>query len=166
MIILICVLLMVSFVDICCYRIPNLWIGIGMAAGLLLTAIQGGASALLQSLLQVIIIFAAGWPFYLIKGLGAGDVKLFMVLGCYMRWEALVPCFFLSFLFAGAGVVIKLMFCRKSRERLLYFGRYCRKFILTGALDDYETDRDSRSVIRLSVPVLCSTLLLVRGGFV
>lgn len=133
--ILICVLLMVSFVDILCYRIPNLWIGVGMAAGLIITAIQGGIPAVLQSLVQAVFIFIVCWPFYSVKGLGAGDVKLFMMLGCYMQGARLFYCLFLSFLIAGAWAVIKMIFCHEGRK----------------------------SVIRLSVPVLCSTLLFIGG---
>lgn len=163
--ILICVLLIAAFVDIFCYRIPNLWIGIGAAAGLLQTVMQGGMLQLLQVLLQTIIIFAAFYPFYLIKGLGAGDVKLFMLLGCYVKGITLWHCLLTAMLLAGILAVLKMALYQESRRRLLYLGRYCRKIILTGAVDDYTVDRESkRSMIRLSVPVLCSVLLLY-GGF-
>lgn len=163
--ILICVLLIASFVDIFCYRIPNLWIGIGMAAGLVLMAKEGGLSMLAQALLQMCIVFIICYQFYLLKGLGAGDIKLFMMLGCYIKGITFLHCLLVAMLLAGAWAVVKMLLYAESRERLLYLGRYCRKIIFTGAVDDYVVDKgNQKSVIRLSIPVLCSVLLLY-GGF-
>lgn len=162
--ILICVLLIATFVDIFSYRIPNLWIGVGMTAGLVQMALQSGIPSLLQSLFQMIIIFAAFYPFYLMKGLGAGDVKLFMMLACFIQGTTLLHCLLTAMLLAGVWAVGKMVFYQESRERLQYLGRYCRKAVLTGALDDYVVDRkEKRSIIRLSVPVLCSVVLLYGG---
>ena len=162
--ILICVLLIASFVDIFCYRIPNLWIGIGMAAGLVLTAKEGGLPMLAQALLQMCIIFIVCYPFYLMKGIGAGDIKLFMMLGCYVKGTTFLHCLLVAMLLAGAWAIIKMVLYPESRERLLYLGRYCRKVILTGVMDDYVVDKaNQKSVIRLSVPLLCSVLLLYGG---
>lgn len=162
--ILICVLLIAAFVDIFCYRIPNLWIGIGMIAGLVQMTMQGGIPLLLQSLLQMIIVFVAFYPFYLMKGLGAGDVKLFMMLACFMQGMTLLHCLLTAMLLASVWAVGKIFLYQESRERLLYLGRYCRKIILTGTFDDYAVNRkEKRSIIRLSVPVLCSVVLLYGG---
>lgn len=162
--ILICVLMIAAFVDILCYKIPNLWIGIGMTAGLVLMVKEGGIWMLAQALLQMIIIFVVFYPFYRIKGLGAGDVKLFMMLGCYLRGSMILHCLAMTMLLAGAWSVIKMLLYRESRERMFYLGRYCRKVILTGAVDDYEAGkRNKESVIRLSIPALCSVLLLYGG---
>ena len=163
--ILICVLIIAAFVDILSYKIPNLWIGIGMAAGLVLMARGGGFLMIGQALAQIIIIFMVFYPFYLLKGLGAGDVKLFMLLGCYIRGVTYIHCLFVAMLFAGIWAVLKMVMYQESRERLCYLGRYCKKAIITGTLESYEVDKqEKRSVIRLSIPTLCSVLLLY-GGF-
>ena len=163
--ILICVLVIASFVDIFCYRIPNVWIGIGMAAGLVLMTKEGGLPMLAQALLQMSIVFIVCYPFYLLRGLGAGDIKLFMMLGCYIKGTAFLHCLLVAMLLAGAWAVLKMVLYQESRERLIYLGRYCRKVILTGAVDDYVIEkRNRKSGIRVSIPVLCSVLLLY-GGF-
>ncbi|MBQ6787276.1 MAG: prepilin peptidase [Lachnospiraceae bacterium] len=162
--ILICVLIIAAFVDILCYRIPNLWIGFGMIAGMVLTVDDGGIHLLGQTLLQLVIIFVAFYPFYLIKGLGAGDVKLFLMLGCYVRGVSYLHCMFIAMLLAGIWAVIKMVWQRESRERLAYLGQYCKKVVLTGVFDVYEVDKGNpKGVIRLSVPVLCSVLLWYGG---
>ena len=126
---------------------------------------EGGLLMLVQVMLQMLIVFIVFYPFYLIKGLGAGDVKLFMMLGCYTKGTTLVHCLGIALLLAGVWAAIKMVMFRESRERLIYLGRYCRKLLLTGAVDDYIVEkRNRKSVIRLSIPVLCSVLLLY-GGF-
>ena len=163
--ILICVLLIAAFVDILHYKIPNLWIGIGMVAGCVFTASQGGILPVGKTLLQVVVIFLAFYPFYLLRGLGAGDIKLFMMVGCFLQGTTYLHCLFIAMLLAGVWSVFKMLLFKESRQRLFYLGRYCRKIVLTGAIDDYEVDKhNKRSVIRLSIPVLCSVLLLY-GGF-
>lgn len=163
--ILICVLIIAALVDISSYRIPNLWIGIGMAAGMVLVAGEGGLPRLAQTLCQMGVIFAVFYPFYLLKGLGAGDIKLFMLVGCYVQKASCVHCLMVAFVLAGIGAVIKMIWYQESRERLCYLARYCKKAIMTGVIEAYEVDRrEKRSVIRLSIPTLCSVLLLY-GGF-
>lgn len=162
--ILICVLIITAFVDILCYRIPNLWIGIGMAAGFVQTLAEGERFLIVQTLLQLLIIFAVFYPFYLMKGLGAGDIKLFMMLGCYVRGASYLHCLFAAMLIAGIWAVMKMLWQPECRERLYYLGRYCKKAAVTGVLEEYEVDKGNRkSVIRLSVPVLCGVLLWYGG---
>jgi len=163
--ILICVLIIAAFVDILCYRIPNMWIAVGMAAGLTLMAKDGGFWLLIQIFIQMLIVFMVCYPFYCIKGLGAGDVKLFMLTGCYITGVTYLHCLLVALLLASIWAVLKMVIYHESRERLFYLGRYCKKVILTGVIDPYEVDREKKkTVIRLSVPVLCSVLLLY-GGF-
>lgn len=162
--ILICVLIIAVLVDILSYRIPNLWIGIGMAAGCVLTVADGGMILLGQTLLQVVIGFAVFYPFYLIKGLGAGDIKLFMMVGCYIRGASYLHCLLTAFLLAGIWAMLKMLWQQESRQRLYYLGRYCKKVAMTGVLDEYRVDKGNpKSVIRLSIPVLCSVLLWYGG---
>lgn len=166
MIILICVLVIAAFVDILCYRIPNLWIMIGMIAGLVQTVAKGDLLLLGQTVIQLMIIFAVFYPFYLLKGLGAGDVKLFLMVGCYIRGTSYFYCLLGAMVLAAVWALMKMIWQKESRERLYYLGRYCKKAIMTGVLEEYEVDKGNRkSVIRLSVPVLCSVLLWYGGQY-
>ena len=163
--VLICVLVIAAIVDIYCYKIPNLWIGIGMVMGLVFMVKEDGVSDCVQALIHILMVFMVFYPFYLLRGLGAGDVKLFMMLGCYIKGTTYLYCLLITMLLAGAWALIKIALYRDSRKRLSYLGQYCKKLVLTGILEDYEVDRSNKkSVIRLSIPVLCSVLLLY-GGF-
>lgn len=65
-------------------RIPNALSFGGMAAGLLLGLVSGGAPGLLGSFLGLLTGGALFLPFYLARGLGAGDVKLMAAVGAFL----------------------------------------------------------------------------------
>ena len=141
-----------------------MWIVFGMLAGLAQIVAKGDWFLLGQTVIQLIIVFIAFYPFYLMKGIGAGDVKLFLMLGCYIRGASYLYCLLGSMTLAGIMAVFKMLFQKESRERLYYLGRYCKKVMMTGMLDEYEIDKTNRkNVIRLSIPVLCSVLLWYGG---
>ncbi len=164
--ILICVLCIATIVDMLCYRIPNLWIGIGMVAGLVIAVREGGIVMLSGMLLQIMMIFLVFYPFYLIKGLGAGDVKLFLLLGCYLSGECYLRCLLIAMVLAGIWAIGKIICFSENRKRLYNLLQYGKKAVFTGVFEEYTCEKGSkRSVIRLSVPVLCSVLLCYGGGY-
>lgn len=72
-------------------RIPNALSFGGMAAGLLLGLAQGGVSGLSNSLLGLLTGGALFLPFYLARGMGAGDVKLMAAVGAFLGpWHTLL----------------------------------------------------------------------------
>jgi Flp pilus assembly protein, protease CpaA len=162
--ILIGVFCVVIFMDWRFYRIPNICIAIGMAAGLILTGVNGSVAKLIVLVGEMTVIFLFLYPFYLLKTLGAGDIKLFMMTACYIRGEQLLCYLFVSMFLAALISIFKMVLYKESRERLFYLGRYVRKVSLTGTIDTYQVDKtQKRSMIRLSVPAFLSLLLLCVG---
>lgn len=154
------------FTDWRCYRIPNICICIGAVAGLIMTYVSYSFAGLLSSLAGMMIIFMAFYPFYLLGGIGAGDVKLFMMLGCFIQGDMLLRYMLVTMAIAAAWSVIKMLVFAESRERLFYLGRYIRKAALTGAIDEYQIDKtQKRCVIRLSIPAFISLLLMCMGVY-
>lgn len=164
MVILICVLLIAVIVDITSYRIPNMCITIGILTGLIRAFALGGIEMVLRAAGLTLIVFALGYPFYMMRGIGAGDVKLLMVIACYLPKEELEVCVVATMVIAGLVAITKMVIYRDSRERLQYLFCYLRKLIWCQAADVYEVDRKNKNcVIRLSIPMLCSVLLQVGG---
>ena len=163
---LLCVLVVAAIVDIFWLRIPNLCIIIGMCFGVAYQLGLKDASQLGFTVLRITLVFLMLYPFYLCKGLGAGDIKLFMMMGCYLDTQEYVSCLMVTMLLAGACAIVKMICFAQGRERLYYLISYCRKAVLTGAVDLYEVDKkDTRKVIRLSVPTVCSVLMLMGGWY-
>ncbi|MCM1183071.1 MAG: prepilin peptidase [Roseburia sp.] len=158
------VFLIAVFMDLRRYRIPNACIAAGSLAGLILTYESCSAAGVLSAICRAAVIFAALYPFYLIKGLGAGDVKLLMMTAFYLQEAQLFSYILVTLLLAGGAAAVKLACVRESRGRLLYLLQYIRKAAVTGILDPYETDNTRlANVIRVSVPAFVS-LLLLRAG--
>lgn len=164
--ILISVLVIVTITDLRSYKIPNACILIGMIAGLYMTYMSYSVKGVVTALGQMLLIFMAFYPFYLLKGIGAGDVKLLMMVASYIQGVRLFNYIFMTMIIASIISVIKMICFTESRERLFYLLRYVRKAAVTGAIDDYKIDTSNkRSLIRLSVPALLSILFMIMGVY-
>lgn len=159
---LIGILIVAAFMDMRHYKIPNWCIAPGMAAGLFLSW-QQGAEVLLVVLVQTALIFAVFYPFYLMGGIGAGDVKLFMLLGCYLEQHKLMVCIGIAMMLAGAAALVRIICSKECRQHAKEVLRYVYKMLRTGAMTDDMPLKSRAAVIRLAVPVLCSTLLCMGG---
>ncbi len=162
--ILIGVFCVALFMDWQFYRIPNICIVAGMAAGLILTGVSYPITELVTLLGTVTVVFLFLYPFYLLGALGAGDIKLFMMTACYVRGEQLMCYLLVLMILAALMSIFKMILYTESRARLFYLGRYVRKVILTGVIDTYQVDKTQRkSMIRLSIPAFISLLLMCAG---
>lgn len=98
------VLLRAVYTDVRKGIIDNVLVVFGIAVGLLFSYLEGGLSEVLLSVKMAGIIFAALFFLFVIKGLGAGDIKLFMVLAVFLQKEVMTVVV-LSF-FAGAVLAL------------------------------------------------------------
>lgn len=167
--ILIGVFCVVIFMDWRYYRIPNACIFVGMSAGLILTYMSCSASGLLEAAGVAIIVFLAFYPFYLLGALGAGDIKLFMMVCCYRAYiqtDGLIHYMLVAMSIAAMISVTKMILYAESRERLFYMARYIRKTVLTGTVDIYRIDKTRKHcVVRLSIPAFLSLILMYTGVY-
>ena len=148
------------------YRIPNLCIAVGAASGFYMTYVSYSVSGLLETASSMLLIFMAFYPFYLLGGIGAGDVKLFMMMCCYARGGMLIRYLLVTMILASVMSAFKMLLFAESRKRLFYLGRYLRKAVLTGAIDTYQIDKtQKRCLIRLSIPAFISLLLMCTGVY-
>lgn len=162
--ILIGVFCVVIFMDWRFYRIPNACIVIGIMAGLILRSVTYPVIELIELLGTVVVVFLFLYPFYLLGALGAGDVKLFIMVACYIKGEQLMRYLLVTMLLAAVISILKMVLYEESRARLFYLGKYVRKVIMTGAMDEYQVDKKQRNcIIRLSIPAFISLLLLCTG---
>ena len=166
MVILIGVFCAAVYMDLRFYKIPNLCILAGIVSGLIMTYMSYSSVGMLAACATMAVVFAVFYPFYLMGGLGAGDVKLLMMTGCFIRGEQLFQ--YLAVMFGAAAVIsiLKIALFRESRERILYFTGYLKKAMFTGCMDSYRVDMtNKRCVIRLSVPAFISLILMYMGVY-
>lgn len=149
------------FSDLRRYKIPNACVSVGIIAGLIVTGISYSVIEVMESLVNMIWIFMAFYPFYLLGGIGAGDIKLFMMTACYLRGNVLFRYMTITIITAAVWSVVKMLLFTECRERLFYLGRYLKKVVLTGTIDTYMVDKSQkRALIRMSVPAFLGLLIL------
>ena len=82
----------------------------GLLLGLALSARRGGAVGILDVLCAAVFTVVVLFPFYSMKGLGAGDIKLLAAVSAFMPAEEYLRCFAGAFLIgAGAGILRLLL---------------------------------------------------------
>jgi leader peptidase (prepilin peptidase)/N-methyltransferase len=128
--ILVCALLVVSFIDLSHQIIPD-WISFpGMGIGLLFSWMLGspGLWSSLIGLLTgggVLWLLAVGYQLLAKKeGMGGGDIKLLAMIGAFLGWPGVLVTLLLgSFLGTLAGLVLILIW-KKNRTYAVPFGPF------------------------------------------
>lgn len=102
-----------AYMDLKWWKIKNVWLLIGAAAGVLYNFYAKDSPGLLKAALGMTIPFLLLWWLYSLKKMGAGDVKLFMVSGLFFGSERI--WMFLLFSVIG-GVLIFPVLAIKHRS--------------------------------------------------
>ena len=104
--------------DVLRHRIPNSLNAAAMLLGVGLAGLAGGWSGLVDSIGGAAIGFAALFPFYLRRGMGAGDVKLVAAAGAFLNpGSALLAA--AASLVAGVFLAVAIVARRQAEVRLL-----------------------------------------------
>ena len=115
-------------IDVRTRRIPNALVAGGMLMGLAIHAIapsgEGlyaspwGSIGVVQSLLGLGAGLAVFLPLYVLRALGAGDVKLLAMVGAWLGPQLLLGAALLTLLAGGAMALTVMLMSRTSREVL------------------------------------------------
>ncbi|MCM1180267.1 MAG: prepilin peptidase [Clostridium sp.] len=128
------------YTDVRSQKIENRLIACGLVCGIVLAAIRDGPKGVWHSISMVGIVFAALIILFVIKGLGAGDIKLFCMLAAFFPSDIL-KIVIVSF-FAGGGIAIVKILWRFIRKQALHVRHETMNF---------------------SVPVMIGTGLVIGG---
>lgn len=112
------VLLRAVYTDVTRGKIENQILLIGYVSGVILAAIRDGPGSVWNSVKMSGLILVSLFLLYVIKGLGAGDIKLLCVMACLYPTKA-IWIVVLSFLVGGIIVVGRMIF-RFIRNRPIY----------------------------------------------
>jgi prepilin peptidase CpaA len=95
--------------DIRYRRIPNWLILAGLILGIGVNVFLFEWAGLSESLKGLGIAFLAYFPLYLLRGMGAGDVKLMAVVGCVVGWKNWLGILFLTAILGGLAALALLL---------------------------------------------------------
>lgn len=101
--------------------IENRWMLFGMLSGCLWSGLTGRWDGFLLSLKMVVICFLALFLLFVIRGLGAGDIKLICVLAFFYP-KNIVDIIILSFIVAAMISVAKLLLTILIRKKAYVVG--------------------------------------------
>jgi len=111
-----------GYTDLRNRRIPN-WLTVpGLVVGVAASAILGGWSGLKTSLLGTGLAFALLLPFWLLRSLGAGDLKFATALGAYFGHIRMVDILLGSIFVAGVMALALIIYERRFLESIRNIG--------------------------------------------
>jgi len=139
-----------------------------LVSGLIYHSVVPGGAGLLASLLGVLFGFFILFPFYVMGGMGAGDVKLMAAIGAWLGWYITCIVFLASSLAAGLYAIMLLFIYGTLSEawvnlqviwyRLVAIGRNL------GADDGVEAEArrmDRRRLIPFAAMVACGIIVIL-----
>lgn len=100
-------------------RIPNVLIVLGLVAGVVGSFMTEGTPGFLDSLGGMVLGMALFLPFFIPRLVGAGDVKLFGVVGGFVGLGAVLPVFFFTLILGG---VLGILAVSLSHRWTTFFG--------------------------------------------
>jgi prepilin peptidase CpaA len=157
------VLLVAVWMDFDSYKIKNQLIILGMAAGIVLWMtvagpdIHSGIDLLTGILLPIIIC----WIPFRMHALGAGDIKLFSVIGCLNGGKDVICCIVFSFLLAAGISLGRLLSHRQLRQSLLNCFRYFQSIYCEGSIMPYPQRDEPGHHIHFSAAILLGYAVLL-----
>jgi prepilin peptidase CpaA len=98
-------LLFAVYGDLRNHRISNRLTLVGLMAGLGLQSIEGGLQGLTSGLLGAVIGLACFAPFYFLRAMGAGDLKLLAAVGAFLGPQGALFAALFSLLAGGVGAI-------------------------------------------------------------
>lgn len=154
-------------------RIPNFIIITGIISGIFYRVLcegdRGYGVLVLGILLPVVIFF----PLFMIRAMGAGDIKLFAVTGTFFTVGQNIRCIVIAILIGGVFALVKVLFYKNIRERFRYMFSYLGnvfRHIMSGQIYaiPYMDRDDSATVktvgIKFSLPILLSVIWVMGGS--
>lgn len=163
---LVCLLLLAVRMDLKSYKISNYLILCGLVPGILFNFLKYGWTGISLwfpgILLPVLLLF----PLFLIKALGAGDIKLFSLIGSFYGTSYVFKSIVTAFVLGAVMSLIYLIKYRQVFYRFHYLITYIQTTISSHTGKEikpyYDRKKDGdQGVIHFSVAILGAILLQI-----
>lgn len=143
-------------------KISNRLILVGLILSLAFGIILGGVPRILNILLNISFPVIVLYLLYLLGVLGAGDIKLFSVIGGFTNFTMLTHCMLAAFLAGGVIAVVKMLLNRNLKFSL-FKGQLFLREVLKGNVVSYRsTMAEKRNLMHFSVAILLG-YVIARG---
>ena len=135
-------------------RISNRLIIVGFIASLAFGIILGGMPRVVQILLNISFPVIRLYLLYLLGVLGAGDIKLFSVIGGFTNFKTLTDCMLFSFA-VGAVIAVARLLCNHNLQLSLLKARMYLQDVLGGRITSYRREwAEEKNLMHFSIAIL------------
>ena len=107
-----------AIMDIRFQKISNRLIVIGLGVGLIRRLLLEGGAGLFAGVIQIILPVIFLYLFFLIGALGAGDIKLFSLIGGFVNLRELATCVIAAFVI---GAIWSFVWLLLKKDRCIPF---------------------------------------------
>jgi prepilin peptidase CpaA len=147
--------------DIKTFKIKNHITTTFTALGIITNTINGGFEGLKASLLGFCTPVMLLFILYVLKMLGAGDIKLFGAIGSIMGYKFATCSVLYSFILGGFIGIGFLIVRENAPDRLKYFFSYTKSCVLSHSLLEYSDfkSNNTKDRFRFSYAIVPGTLL-------
>lgn len=152
-------------------KIYNGWIELGILTGLYFRIRESGWRNIFTAMIIMFLSFCLLYPVYKIGGLGAGDVKLFIMIGSFLPVKRLLYVMIVSFGIGALFSIGKLISEKNYKERWQYLHSYLSDVLRTGEWKVYGEDAKQdilqyrSNKIHFALPICISVMLGLGGIF-
>lgn len=154
-----CILLLAAvFMDIRGSKIKNELISIGLLSALICRWLDWNRTSYLSGLLGILLPVISLFWLFLFHMLGAGDIKLFCLIGSFVGGDGILFCMTAAFLAGGTLALYRMIRYKNFKERFLYLFRYISAMKSESEIVPYYKKGDSKNcIIHFSVPIFIGT---------
>jgi prepilin peptidase CpaA len=150
--------------DFWCFKISNRLIAAGYLLAFAIRLAQGGVQGVLTVLWNISFPVIILYLFYRMRAIGAGDVKLFSMIGGFMNFHEVVWCIVVSFVIGAVFSLAKLLYYHNLLEGLKSGGSYLWG-LMGGNLREYRPAGDTKQhVIHFSLAIFLGTIAVMVCG--
>lgn len=143
--------------DIFSYKVKNKTILLGLIMGSLFLILNKDLNSTLNSIIGMMVPILILSPLFLFRMLGAGDIKLFSVIGLFLGAIAVTRIMLVSIVIGGILSFIKLVKNKNIKHRVNYFIHYMRGIYNGGSVEYYDAKTDNyKNALHFTIAIFMS----------
>lgn len=150
-----------AFQDIRTRRISNKLIYVGICLGFLMNYVHLGIFGLKRSFIGIAIPIVVLMGLFVIRGLGAGDIKLFSVAGAFLGFQFSIRLIIVSLFVGAAFGLIKIVLNKSISSCFNNMSNYLSYIYTFKEVKPYT--RNENNTIHFSIPILIGIVLHMGG---
>ena len=163
---LLCLLVLAAVEDVRSGKVSNRLIATGLMTGVFVQIYERRVCGVYYFLGNISIPVILLYLLFQMRVLGAGDIKLFSVIGGIWDLHILKLTIIISFLVAAGMSLWKMLYHHNLISRLCILGKYLYQVIVTFQLPEYpKGDQGKQHIIHFSIAIFIGFLVALEVAY-